>query len=96
MTTPFQIAFMPGLLGWARRAGGACGGDGTTPSALNHDQIGTAIVVGGLLTAIGAAVTLTAPGAVMSRLVLSCCLMEQATHLGTVVQAFKLSPTATA
>ena len=42
---------------------------------FNYEQMGTALVVGGLLSAIGAAVTITAPGAVMSRLVLSCCLM---------------------
>jgi methyl-accepting chemotaxis protein len=42
---------------------------------LNYEQLGTAVVVGSLLAAIGAAVTLSAPGAVMTRMVLACCLM---------------------
>jgi methyl-accepting chemotaxis protein len=42
---------------------------------LNYNQFGTALVVGGLLTAVGAAANFSASGSVTSRVVLSCCLM---------------------
>jgi len=40
-----------------------------------YDQLGTALLVGGLITALGAAATLSAPGTLGSRLVLACALM---------------------
>jgi len=42
---------------------------------LHYDQFGTAVAVGGLLAALGAAAALGAPGTLMSRLVLGCGLM---------------------
>ena len=42
---------------------------------LNYGQFGTAVLVGGAITALAAAAALMAPATVMSRLVLACSLM---------------------